>query len=66
MKHTHKTHEIEVSAKDNGEFIEASAKFKPVTGYIATFTMLGKFASLELAEQTVLEEAKRIVDHHSQ
>ena len=65
MKHAHKNHEIEVSAKDNGDFIEANAKFKPMTGYIGTFTLLGKFPSLEAAEQTVLEEAKRIVDNHS-
>jgi hypothetical protein len=29
MKHSHKNHEIEVSAKDNGAFMEANAKFKP-------------------------------------
>ena len=65
MKHTHKNHEIEVSARDNGDFIEASAKFKPMTGYLATFSMWGKFPSLEAAEQTVSEEAKRIIDNHS-
>ena len=47
MKHTHKNHEIEVSVRDNGDFIEASARFKPMTGYIGTFTMLGKFRVLK-------------------
>jgi hypothetical protein len=65
MKHTHKNHEIEVSTRDNGDFIEASAKFKPMTGYIGTFSIWGKFPSLEAAEQTVLEEAKRIIDNRS-
>jgi len=65
MKHTHKSHEIEVSTRDNGDFIEASAKFKPMTGYIGTFSIWGKFPSLEAAEQTVLEEAKRIIDNRS-
>ena len=65
MKHTYKNHEIEVSTRDNGEFIEASAKFKPMTGYLGTFSMWGRFASLEAAEQTVLEEAKRIIDNRS-
>ena len=65
MKHTHKNHEIEVSTRDNGDFIEASSKFKPMTGYLGTFSIWGKFLSLEAAEQTVLEEAKRIIDNHS-
>ena len=65
MKHTHKNHEIEVSTRDNGDFIEASAKFKPMTGYLGTLSMWGKFLSLEAAEQTVLEEAKRIIDNRS-
>jgi hypothetical protein len=64
VKHTHKNHEIEVSTRDNGDFIEASAKFKPMTGYLGTFSIWGRFPSLEAAEQTVLEEAKRIIDHH--
>ncbi len=42
MKHTHKNHEIEVSTRDNGDFIEASAKFKPMTGYIGTFSIWGQ------------------------
>ena len=65
MKHTHKNHEIEVSARDNGDFIEVSAKFKPMTGYLGTLSMWGKFLSLEAAERTVLEEAKRIIDNRS-
>jgi hypothetical protein len=43
MKHTYKNHEIEVSAKDNGDFIEASAKFKACDRVYRTFTMLGRF-----------------------
>lgn len=39
MKHIHKSHEIEVSTRDNGDFIGASAKVKPMTGYIGTFSM---------------------------
>ena len=65
VKHTHKNHEIEVSTRDNGDFIEASAKFKPMTGYLGTFSIWGRFPSLEAAEQTVLEEAKRIIDNRS-
>ena len=33
-KHSYKNHEIEVSTRDNGDFIEASAKFKPMHGYL--------------------------------
>ena len=29
-KHSYKNHEIEVFTRDNGDFIEASAKFKPM------------------------------------
>jgi hypothetical protein len=36
-----------------------------MTGYIGTFSIWGKFPSLEAAEQTVLEEAKRIIDNRS-
>jgi hypothetical protein len=54
-----------VSTRDNGDFIETSAKFKPMHGYLGTFSMWGKFPSLEAAEQTVLEEAKRIIDNRS-
>ena len=50
--HSYKNHEIEVSTRDNGDFIEASAKFKPMHGYLGTFSMWGKFPSLEAAEQT--------------
>jgi hypothetical protein len=63
--HSYKTHEIEVSTRDNGDFIEASAKFKPMHGYLGTFSIWGKFSSLEAAEQTVLEEAKRIIDNRN-
>jgi len=63
--HSYKNHEIEVFTRDNGDFIEASAKFKPIHGYLGTFSMWGKFASLEAAEQTVLEEAKRIIDNRN-
>ena len=31
MNHSYKSHEIEVLAEDNGAFIQANAKFKPVT-----------------------------------
>ena len=64
-KHSYKNHEIEVFIRDNGDFIEASAKFKPTHGYLGTFSMWGKFSSVEVAEQTVLEEAKRIIDNRS-
>jgi hypothetical protein len=30
-KHSYKNHEIEVFTRDSGDFIEASAKFKPAT-----------------------------------
>jgi hypothetical protein len=63
--HSYKNHEIEVHTRDNGDFIEASAKFKPMHGYLGTFSMWGKFSSVEAAEQTVLEEAKRIIDSRS-
>jgi hypothetical protein len=63
--HSYKNHEIEVSTRDNGDFIEASAKFKPMHGYFGAFSMWGKFSSLEAAERTVLEEAKRIIDNRS-
>ena len=63
--HSYKNHEIEVFTRDNGDFIEASAKFKPMHGYLGTFSMWGKFSSVEAAEQTVLEEAKRIIDNRS-
>jgi hypothetical protein len=63
--HSYKNHEIEVHTRDNGDFIEASAKFKPMHGYLGTFSMWGKFSSVEAAEQTVLEEAKRIIDNRS-
>ena len=65
MKHSHKNHEIEVSAQDNGAFIEANAKFKPVTGYIETLSIRGQFPSLEAAEQAVLEQAKTLIDNSS-
>ena len=65
MRHSHKNHEIEVSVKDNGAFIEASAKFKPVAGYIETLSIWGRFPSLEAAEQAVLEQAKTIIDNRS-
>ena len=65
LTYTYKNHEIEVFARDNGDFIEASAKFKPMHGYLGTFSMWGKFSSVETAEQTVLEEAKRIIDNRS-
>ena len=61
--HSYKNHEIEVSRRDNGDCIEVSAKFKPMHGYLGSFNMWGKFSSLEAAEQTVLEEAKRIIDN---
>jgi hypothetical protein len=64
-KHSYKNHEIEVSTRDNGDFIEATAKFKPMHGYLGTFSMWGRFASVDAAEQTVLEEAKRIIDSRS-
>ena len=64
--HSYKNHEIEVFTRDNGDFIEASAKFKPMHGYLGTFSMWGKFSNLEAAEQTVLEEAKRIIDNRSE
>ena len=63
--HYYKKHEIEVFTRDNGDFIEASAKFKPMHGSLGTFSMWGKFSSLEAVEQTVLEEAKRINDNGS-
>jgi len=63
--HSYNSHEIQVITRDNGDFIEASAKFKPMQGFLGTFSMWGKFASLGAAEQTVLEEAKRIIDHCS-
>jgi len=63
--HSYNRHEIQVSTRDTGDFIEASAKFKPMQGYLATFSMWGKFANVEAAEQIVLEEAKRIIDHCS-
>ena len=62
--HSYKNHEIEVSTRDNGDFIEATAKFRPMHGYLGTFSMWGRFSSLDVAEQTVLEEAKRIIDSH--
>ena len=65
MSHSHKNHEIEVSAKDNGAFIEANAKFKPITGYIETLSIRGRFPSLEAAEQAVLEQAKTLIDNSS-
>ena len=34
MNHSYKNHEIEVTAEDNDTFIQANAKFKPVTGYV--------------------------------
>ena len=37
--HSYKNHEIEVSTRDNGDFIETSAKFKPMHGYLGTFSM---------------------------
>ena len=64
-KHSYKDHEIEVSTRDNGDFIEVSAKFKPMHGYLGTFSMWGKFSSLQAAEEVVLEEAKRIIDNRS-
>jgi hypothetical protein len=63
--HSYKNHEIEVHTRDNGDFIEASAKFKPMHGYLGTFSMWRKFSSVEAAEQTVLEEAKRIIDNRN-
>jgi hypothetical protein len=64
-KHSYKNHEIEVSTRDNGDFIEATAKFKPMHGYLGTFSMWGRFPSVDAAEQTVLEEAQRIIDSRS-
>ncbi len=63
--HLYNNHEIEVFTRDNGDFIEAVAKFKPMHGYLGTFSMWGKFSNIEAAEQTVLEEAKRIIDNRS-
>jgi len=65
MKHSHKNHDIEVSVNDNGAFIEACAKFKPIAGYIETLSILGRFPSLEAAEQAVLEQAKTLIDNSS-
>jgi hypothetical protein len=65
MKHSHKNHEIEVSAEDNGAFIEATAKFKPITGYVENLTIRGRFPSLEAAEQAVLDQAKMLIDNRS-
>jgi hypothetical protein len=62
---SYRKHKIEVFTRDNGDFIEASAKFKPMHGYLGTFSMWGKFSSVEAAERTVLEEAKRIIDNRS-
>ena len=31
--HSYKNNEIEVFTRDNGDFIEARAKFKPMHGY---------------------------------
>jgi len=63
--HSYKNHEIEVYIGDNRDFIEASAKFKPMHGYLGTFSMWGKFSSVEAAEETILEEAIRIIDNRS-
>ena len=43
MNHSYKSHEIEVLAEDNGAFIQANAKFKPVTGYVETLQHTGSF-----------------------
>ena len=63
MNHSYKNHEIEVLAEDNDAFIQANAKFKPVTGYVETLTIRGRFPSLEAAEQAVLQQAKTLIDN---
>jgi hypothetical protein len=62
MNHSYKSHEIEVLAEDTGAFIQANAKFKPITGYVETLSIRGRFPSLEAAEQAVLEQAKTLID----
>ena len=61
MNHSYKSHEIEVLAEDNGAFIQANAKFKPVN--VETLSIRGRFPSLEAAEQAVLEQAKTLIDN---
>ena len=64
-KHFYKNHEIEILATNNGNFIQASAKFNPLPRYMKTFSIWGKFPNLRSAEQAVLEAAKRLVDNRS-
>lgn len=58
--HKYKTHEIEVSAEDNGGFIDASAWF--LAGTIGRVSIWGRFSTLQEAEEAILEEAKRVLD----
>jgi hypothetical protein len=62
MKHSYKSYEIEISSSNDG-YIEATAKITPVAGYITTLTLMGFPTTAAEAEQSVLEQAKTLIDN---
>ena len=64
-KHLYRNHEIEVSTKDNGLGLEATARFTPWVGPVATFTTWANYSGTEAAEFQVLKDAHRIIDEET-
>jgi hypothetical protein len=63
--HSYRKHKIEVFTRDNGDFIEAGAKFKPYARLSRHVQYVGQVLDRRRSEQTVLEDAKRIIDNSS-